>query len=190
MIKFNESRLQFIFDDQKWSPIISYDVHPDYKKIEKLNGTKGIDFLGIYNNKLYLIEVKNFEGFAERNKKRLQHSGEILMNEVGQKVKDSFACIVGGKRNSRKDKELWSDVLNLINDDNKEIVVILWLETNLPKTKTSVNQKQNIEKISKLTYQNYRNRLHTKLKWLTPKKSSIKVLNNINYANNLEFEVK
>ncbi len=190
MKTFDESRLKFSFDDKKWSPIISYDVHLDYKKIEKLNGTKGIDFLGICDNKLYLIEVKNFSSFAERNKKRLEHSGDILMNEVGQKVKDTFACVVGGKRNSVKDKKLWSDVLNLINDESKEIVVILWLETNRPKTKTSENQKQNIEKLSKLTYQNYRSKLQTKLKWLTPKKSSVKVLNNINYTNNLQFTVK
>jgi len=187
---FNESRLQFSFDENKWNPIISYDTHPDYKKIEKLNGTKGVDFLGICDNKLYLIEVKNFAGFAERNQKRLENSGDILMNEIGQKTKDTFACIVGGKRNSEKDKKLWSEVLNLINDEGKEIVVILWLETNIPKTKKGKTQKKNIEKLSKITYQNYRNKLQTKLKWLVDKKSSVKVLNNINYNNNLQFVVK
>jgi hypothetical protein len=60
MTRIKEGYLVFEFGD-KWR-VLKFDEHPDYENISGIvNGTKGVDFIGIFNEKtLYFIEVKDF----------------------------------------------------------------------------------------------------------------------------------
>jgi len=201
---FNESQLQFSFDQTIWNKVIQFDTHTDYKKLQKIGslqdfdnkgnlisfcGTKAVDFLGIFNNeKIFFIEVKNFKEYRVSNKERLKNAGEILMTEIALKVKDSLSCIVGAKRNSTNDKVFWTKTVQFLSNEEKDIVIILWLETddiiNSNNVRGSNKIKRKVDTIS-----DYQRKLQSKLRWLTKKRTNVKILNVKNYKNNLAFEV-
>lgn len=86
---FQEQRLEFEFG-KSWS-VTKLDSNTFYREhMEKLDGTKAVDFVGTANNQdLYLIEVKDFRGHRIENKDRLQ-DGQLAI-ETGQKVRDSIS---------------------------------------------------------------------------------------------------
>ncbi len=79
-----EGHLRFQFDDSWFA--IKYDDHRDYReRIERLDGTKAVDFVAVYMNaQLFLIEVKDFRGFRIENRERVT-DGQLAL-EVGQKA--------------------------------------------------------------------------------------------------------
>jgi hypothetical protein len=187
MPKYIESNISFDFDSNTWEHVIEFDKHPYYFKIEKLDKTKGVDFLAVNSNKLCLIEVKNFKFHRIDNKYRLTQGGNELMNEVALKIRDSLACIVAANRNSTNDKIIWDNTLRILADKEKEVIVILWLEKDLERRKPS-------ERRQKVKSYDYKRTLHNKLKWLIPTRSGINVLNKTNFYDKklnekLNFEV-
>ncbi len=157
MTRIEEGYLLFEFGD-KWR-VFKFDEHPDYKKISDIvNGTKGVDFVGIFNEKtLYFIEVKDFRGDRIKNKDRIS-KGELLI-EIAQKVRDSIACIIASSQTSNKADNLLPYAKFLCNQ-KKDIRVILWLEQDFPKH--IFNEQRTIKSVN-------RNTLKQKLKWLTSK---------------------
>ena len=124
-----EGAIQFEFTD-KWTAL-KFDEETGYKNwIEKLDETKAIDILSLYETSaLYLIEVKDFRGHRIKNESRLV-SGELAI-EVGQKVRDSLACIIGAGRNpSQMDK--WSIYKQALCNGDVKVYAILWLEYDPP----------------------------------------------------------
>jgi len=198
-----ESKIDFNFNNN-WKPIIQFDKHIDYKKLEKIGsfkdidkernlvsvrGPKAVDFLGILDNKLYFIEVKNFRNYRIENKDKLENTGENLMISVAHKVKDSLACIIGGSLNSTNDKELWQKSLKILSDE-KKIKVILWLEMDTALISENVIRQKNKEKKGYIKKFDYQRKLYDKLKWFINSQSNVRILNTENYQNNLSFEAK
>jgi hypothetical protein len=133
MPPFDEQHQRFTFDDQQWT-VVKYDGHRDYReKIAKLDGTKAVDFVGLHNGPdgvLYWIEVKDFRGYRIRNKHRLS-DGELAA-EVGHKVRDSIAGVIGAYRMSGQ-WEVWRPFVRAIWRRDCTIRVLLWLEEdNIP----------------------------------------------------------
>jgi len=152
------------------------DEHRDYRKhIGKLDGTKAVDFVGLYDNEvLYFIEVKDFRGHRIENKERLLKgklpscqlvNGECQFDkgclslpiELAQKVRDSIACIIGSCRTS-SEPEVWLPYANCL--CHQKIKVILWLEHDLPDY--PLLRKKAMASISTKIFKQ-------KLKWLTAK---------------------
>lgn len=129
MSRFEAGYLAFEFGN-RWH-VLKLDEHPVYReRIEKAEGTKAVDFLGILENReLYFIEVKDFRQFRIENKERLS-SGELAI-ELAQKVRDSLACIIGAYRIS-SEIEQWQPYTALLWDRSKVVKVVLWLEHDLP----------------------------------------------------------
>lgn len=150
-----EGAIQFEFADE-WA-VLKFDEETAYTNwIEKLDETKAIDILGLHENTvLYLIEIKDFRGHRIQNERRLI-SGELAI-EVGQKVKDSVACIIGAGRNPSH-AEKWSTYKQALCDDRVSLCVILWLEFDPPYHR-SKRKKVNASVES--------NQLKKKLRWLT-----------------------
>lgn len=124
---FEENFLRFEFGEA-WQ-VIQLDDHPSYRNgIEKLDETKAIDFLGVHDNTLYLVEVKDFRNYRIQNQRRLT-DGELAI-ELGQKVRDSIACIIGSARNPTH-AELFAGFSGKLGG-NAVVKVILWLEHDLP----------------------------------------------------------
>jgi hypothetical protein len=153
---WEESALRFEFGN-RWH-VLKLDEHPDYRnRIEKLSGTKAVDFLGILDNDtIYFVEVKNFRGHRIENKERLQDG--LLVDELGQKVRDSLACIISAHRVS-SENELWKKFVDILCDKQKHIKVIIWLEQDLPNHPTQ--QRKTLNNISSTKFK-------SKLAWLTP----------------------
>ena len=125
MARFEEENLAFDFGAAWHDTVIQFDKHRDYQNAKKLDGTKGVDFLGICRDELYLIEVKDFRGYRIQNKPRLSN-GELAI-EVGQKIKDTIACIVGAYRTS-SNPDQWQPFIPLLLNQQRKIRIILWLE--------------------------------------------------------------
>jgi hypothetical protein len=152
---FEEGRLRFEFDDS-WF-VVKYDNHPDYRKIERLDGTKAVDFIAINRDSvLFLIEVKDIRGHRIENRDRLR-TAELAI-EVGQKVRDTLAGIVGAHHRGKR--EAWERVVVRLTSQEPSVRVLLWLEQDLPSKPTGRRSNE----FSLLI-----NALKGRLDWLTSK---------------------
>jgi hypothetical protein len=152
--RFEEGRLAFIFGD-RWQHVIAFDQETDYENAANaLPETKGVDFVGLISDSLFLIEVKDFRQHQIENRERLR-KGE-LSREVGKKVRDSIACIVGFCCSSSQ-REKWQPFLDGLLRLDQPIQIILWLEQDLPRP---VPQRSRVKDNIK------GNELKTLLKWL------------------------
>ncbi|MEZ5672967.1 MAG: hypothetical protein R3E08_11560 [Thiotrichaceae bacterium] len=153
-LNFEESRLKFNFADT-WQ-IFQLDSSNFYRKrlSAQVEETKAVDFVGIHQQVLYFVEVKNFKGHRIENKGRLEKSE--LSTESAQKVRDSIACIIAANRSSETEK--WQDYKKLLCNPETMLKVIIWLEQDLPKyrrqkARNSTEIKRFKEKLSWLTSQ-------------------------------------
>jgi len=155
MIEFEESRLKFRFGDT-WQ-IFQLDssdsktMHRDYRDgIAKIQNTCAVDFVGIHDDILYFIEVKNFKNYEVENEEKLS-SGQLAI-KIAQKVRDSISCIVAVSRTS-DNYGFWQPFNNLLCDRDKIVKVIAWLEGGFSASTPITRNTQLIA---------------TKLSWLTP----------------------
>jgi len=164
---WEEQNLQFEFGEQ-WH-VLKLDEHYDYReRIARLGGTKSVDFLGVFNeHTVYFIEVKDFHGYRIENKDRLQDG--LLADEVGQKVRDSLACVISAHRNSAQ-QEVWKKFIDLLCNRQKDIKVIIWLEQELPIH--PIQQRKALASISVTKFK-------AKLAWLTRYVMVSNIANNI-----------
>lgn len=173
MKEFNESNLCFQFEEENWQ-VVKYDEENNYLEVSrKLQGTKAIDFLGIYNNKsLIFFEIKNFRGYGMQPKtqKRVASAMEDLSTEIAQKVKDTIAIICGINKNiSFDENNIWCQSAEYLFND-KQIIVIAWIEED--------DNKQVKAEMATRT-----DKLKQKLSWLT----NYVYIDNVK-ANHLNFE--
>lgn len=153
---WEEGAFRFEFGDN-WH-VIKLDVDPHYRQgIEKLDGTKALDFIGVFANRdLYLIEVKNFRGYRIENKERIL-TGALAL-EIGHKVRDSVACLVGAYRTATI-REKWQPVIQRLLDPRSTIKVVVWITQDLPR-----HQSFNETKAQEVVFLK---QLKTKLRLLT-----------------------
>lgn len=132
-----EGKLSFTFDDD-WTTV-KYDDHRDFTRgIHKLNGkiegsnhpealvgTKAVDILGVFQNTLYFIEIKDFREHRIENKKRIKNGALAL--EVAVKVRDTIAGVVGASRQG-SDLETWKGFVKPLLNTSHPIQVVLFLE--------------------------------------------------------------
>jgi hypothetical protein len=138
IVVWEEGNLRFEFS-ARWQ-VVKLDQHVQYRQgIEKLDGTKAVDFVGLFDQRdLYFIEVKDFRGHRIENKQRLR-SGELAI-EMGQKVRDSLACLVAGCR-ATTNENLWQPLAQRVVRKDTLIRVVLWLEQDLPAQQLQRSQK-------------------------------------------------
>ncbi|MGE0083265.1 MAG: hypothetical protein AB7S75_02460 [Desulfococcaceae bacterium] len=156
MQRIDEENLSFSFGDQ-WQ-VCKLDDHPFYRnRMEKIDGTKALDFLGIYDKKeLYFIEVKDFREYRIKSKKRISN-GELII-EIAQKVTGSISCIIGAYR-MENNPELWNPYAEMLLNKSIKLKVILWLETDFPLDYVSERQKGRNSVSTKI--------LKQKMNWIT-----------------------
>ena len=123
-VELDEENIRFTFSDE-WR-VCSFEKHPDaVKHVGKVSHRKVVDFVGLFDGRLYLIEVKDFRGARVENRLRLR-AGE-LAEEVVQKAFDTLAGLVLAHRRN-KDEPLWADALAALQPGGRTPVVALWLE--------------------------------------------------------------
>ncbi len=169
MSDFQESGINFCFKSS-WM-ILKYDDHVAHKKVEKfLKSTKAVDFLGIHNDKLYFVEIKNYRGHTqdESTKEVLGSKGEELMHRIAIKVRDAMASSIGSARFSTNDNEFFAKVNQLLLDDNNKIMVIACVELDVS------NEKERKAKMGI-----WQQKLKQKLSWLHAAKISVNSVDNI-----------
>lgn len=170
---FQESNLQFVFNDVKWAHLLKFDEETDFKLTEEsVSGTKGIDFSGIFEKStLVLIEVKNFRGYRIENKPRMIGGADPLWLEVAQKMRDAIAVKVGAARNSTHQAATWNAYLEILKNQKKQLHLVLWLEQDAP---FGIQQKyRSVEEVEL-----FRRQLKRSLKWLTNKVDVVNISTN------------
>ncbi len=130
MTTFEEGNLAFDFDDS-WH-VLKYDEETDYRSmVSGLQATKGVDFIGVQDGTtLFFIEVKDFRGHRIEARDRLH--GGALADEIGHKVRDTVAGIVGFQRTSTV-RDIWRPFLERLADTDELVKAIVWLENDLPR---------------------------------------------------------
>lgn len=132
-----ESGLNFSFRTEKVTKFDEIDFFMD--KYQKLKDSKGVDFIAVDDNTLFLIEVKNFTGHEKEQitKQRLKVRNpdiESLDVEVALEVRSSLACLIGGKSKGHKTISPYYDTLNKNIDHYRPIKIILFLEGDVAPT--------------------------------------------------------
>lgn len=126
MTRLEEGKLVFSFN-REWVAV-KYDDHAAYRKgIAKLDRTTAVDFVGVYQQRLYLIEVKDIRGHRIENKYR------DFAIEVAHKVRDSIAGLCGA---TRRESELPGEIassLERLPSPMLPIRIVLWLEEDPPR---------------------------------------------------------
>lgn len=125
----DEDRLRFTFDDD-WR-VLKWDAHAAYLDgLQRYQGTRAVDFFGLYLGAPCFIEVKDFRRYRIENKRRLT-SGE-LAEEVACKVRDTLAAMAWAAGRAPLDSgEIITFLHPLVNRADK-IPVVLWLEADRP----------------------------------------------------------
>lgn len=140
-----ESGLRFAFS-ANWQ-VKQYDTHAYYKALVS-SGMKAVDFLGIYEDRLYLIEVKNYRYRFEGQPDIVQPSAATLAETIITKTQDSIRAIqVIQRYHQRKwlyrlicplllrlparwlgnwDWVFWTKAYELL--ERKAFMVVLWVE--------------------------------------------------------------
>jgi hypothetical protein len=121
--EFREHDLKIVFDDtwqcEKWDECGSYR-----QGIGKLQGSDAVDFLGIRDDSLYLIEVKGYRDYRIKNRDKHKN----LPQAVAEKVRDTIAGVVGASI-MRKADEFARECAKIIGrtHDDRRIRVIAWI---------------------------------------------------------------
>jgi hypothetical protein len=156
-MEFIEGYQRFTFDDQFWT-VFKYDHEAAYQdRIQKLPETKAVDFVGMHHKNVYFIEAKDFRGYRIENKNRLLD--EALPVEIGQKVRDTIAGIIGAYRTT-SDPGRWEMLAKTLTARNSMVRVVVWLEYDMP-AQNPARQKVRASVES--------NVFKKKLFWLTPR---------------------
>ena len=169
MSSFKESGIEFCFQPN-WI-VFKYDEHLAHKKVEKvLDKTKAVDFLGIHNDKLYFVEVKNYRGHTGDDSTQgvLRNKGEGLMSIIAIKVRDTIATSTGAARFSTNNNKFFTQVNKLLLDDNKKLTIIACIEFD------ASNDKERMAEMGI-----WQQKLKQKLSWLHAAKISVNSVDNI-----------
>ena len=169
-----ESKLKFNFSEKDWSFLLKLDETKDFRKANRaIPGTKGVDFVGIYEeDSLVLIEVKNFRQHRIENKAKTEGRDGLLWLEIAQKIRDSFSVIVGGARNSTNKRIYWRNYLDFIRDEKKAVHLVLWLEQSLPPAQPKAQKKRGRSNTD------LKRNLKKSLRWLSSKVDIASIENN------------
>jgi len=125
--------------------ILKWDDTEDYRSgIQRLSGSKAADLLALGRSprrELMIIEVKDFSGHLHDNQGRL---GVTLAIEVGQKIRDTVAALVGLARCQPEvaESRVWAE--GLLRRDTY-LRIVLWLEmptSPLPAREKRINALQ------------------------------------------------
>lgn len=140
-----DGKLHFEFNTTRWSLIESYDTLPD---VQKFSDSK-VDFIGLLDNdKLFLIEVKNFRNRLQAasdnlvkkllpdDQSKYDPKNQPVIKEVVESVKDSLLFMALSSRYFVDNIALWTQLQQLLIESNTKIFTVFCLETDtdyLPK---------------------------------------------------------
>jgi hypothetical protein len=125
---FDEGRLRFEFASG-WS-VLKWDEDRAYwEGLQKLGGARAVDFAGVRDAAVWLIEVKDFRGYRVENKRRIE-SGE-LAQEIVEKVRDTIAGLVWACDRQIGDGAART-LAQCLFQRNEKVRVVLWMEGDTP----------------------------------------------------------
>jgi hypothetical protein len=125
----DEQNLRFEFNDD-WRVEKLDECQFFRENLMPLQLTKSVDFLGLYGNIAYLVEVKDYRGSRiELKNDEKMHANDTLHLQVARKVKDSVACVIGGACTRRE--KFWRDCTDKILATGESLRVVFWLEFDL-----------------------------------------------------------
>ena len=170
MKTIEEKEIRFMFGDS-WTVVEKWDDSRSFKDgIHNLQGkwcdektgdivsvgSKAVDIVGVRGGDIYLIEVKDFRGYAIETRKRQL---DELPLAIGCKVRDTVAGLVGA---SRLGKQSWVETCaSLLTEQKSRLYVIALLED------PALRRAEPLKK--RLDWQDERSsRLKQRLSWLTP----------------------
>ncbi len=166
MTRLDESRLRFEFGES-WT-VLRYEDSSGFRSISVLtgelsegdtrrtHGTKAVDFVAVREGLLFLIEVKNFEGHERETRVRLERELDL---EIGLKVRDSLAGLVGAARSGTLAEPLARSIAKVAND-GQGVRVVGWIERDDPPA---------MKRWMSIGDDPLEDRIKKKLRWLKPK---------------------
>jgi hypothetical protein len=149
---FDEGSLRFAFDDE-WRGL-KWDREPAYLAgIQRLPGTKAVDFVGVRQSRPWFIEITDFRSRRIETKHQLT-TGQ-LVDEVVCKVRDTLAGLVWACGRAPHDERMLALLSSALVNRHEKVPVVVWLEGDrVPDPAQRSTLKREIER---------------RLRWLNPK---------------------
>lgn len=125
-VTLREEDLDFAFDAD-WKLCSHWDQEAVYSDLnEQVPGSKGVDFVGLREGALYLIEVKDYRTFESQSatREKLADAGRPLADIVAAKVRDTVAGLVGAARMGKV--PAWRSCMESL--VGRDLWVVLWIE--------------------------------------------------------------
>jgi len=125
-VTLREEDLDFAFDAD-WKICSHWDQEAVYSDLnEQVPGSKGVDFVGLREGALYLIEVKDYRTFEHQSatREKLAEDGRPLADIVAAKVRDTVAGLVGAARTGKE--PAWRSCMESL--VGRDLWVVLWIE--------------------------------------------------------------
>jgi len=161
--------------------VIKWDEHRFFGYVSG-RGFKGVDFMALRNEELYLMEVKNYR---DRRPQDEQHPFDLVLADSDfygeiflQKFTDSFALIEIIKKYYLRDFIFWTRAAEIIRNHPEHVHLVLWLEPG--------------PKIPLEKYVEGKEKLHAYFKKnpIFPKGVTIRIQNRNDPAFNLKVEIE
>lgn len=128
-VTHDESRLRFVFDND-WT-VVKWDDHEAHRQgLCKMEGTKAVDFLGLWMGEPCFIEVKNFCDYRIDNKRRLRSGA--LATEIAAKVRNTLASLIWACDRAGLDQTGLRDFVRPLVNRSTKVPIVLWLEEDRP----------------------------------------------------------
>ena len=122
MTVIDVERIRFEFG-ASWTIVEKWDNTDAFRHgVCKLQDSKAVDIVGVRDGDLYLIEVKDYRGYAIESKARQSNELPLVM---GCKVRDTIAGLVGA---SRMVPTPWLDTCaGLLLEKKQRVYVVAWV---------------------------------------------------------------
>lgn len=159
MKRFEDDGIWFEVDEDEWSAFEKWDSTRVYRAgLEKLDGSSAVDFVGVRNGHLYMVEAKAYTGTPDQPfAHAIAHAKAQLAElpgKVGRKVRDTIAGLVAAYRSSADGSDatwLPACVSSLL-DSKRDVTVVVWIleppaRPGVPLAKQKTNRKVRDDRI-------------------------------------------
>lgn len=155
MTVIDVERIRFEFGES-WTIVEKWDDADAFRRgVCRLQDSKAVDIVGVRDGNLYLIEVKDYRGYAIESKARQPDELPLV---IGCKVRDTIAGLVGA---SRMAPTPWLNTCaGLLQDKRQRVYVVAWVADPDPRPAEPIQKRDTWMKTR-------RDRVKQRLSWLT-----------------------
>ncbi|PLW97397.1 MAG: hypothetical protein C0593_08785 [Marinilabiliales bacterium] len=131
MKKIVEGKLHISFVDEAWEIIKYDDCDAFIKVVQKSDHFKGVDIIGIHNEKeVILFEIKDYNGYEAEAVDQFNCNLNEMVQPLCQKIKDTIVGSMAIVRDPSVNDAFWNRLITGIGNANG-LKFVFWIDGDL-----------------------------------------------------------